>query len=142
MSKCHQRIMLWLLGNTLLKLLTTCVCVTSSVFSGVRHTQHIVQFTNVLLYLYSLSRLWVKSASLEVVYCWAAARWAAAFLSGPWGNARGHYAHVRDTTRATLTRHWATMMRAHPVSTRRYLNHLQGNLCGQVVRGFSCFFFR
>lgn len=57
-------------------------------------------------------RLWVKSASLEVVYSAAAARWAQQWLSAPWARA---YAHVRDSTRARLRTHWEHMLHAHPV---------------------------
>ncbi|XP_053625592.1 intermembrane lipid transfer protein Vps13D isoform X2 [Plodia interpunctella] len=56
-------------------------------------------------------KLWVKSASLEVVYCWAAARWARALLWAPWGaRASQQYASVRDHTRARLVEHWEHMM--------------------------------
>lgn len=59
-------------------------------------------------------RLWVKSMSLEVVYCAAAARWAQQFVAAPWGPHRT-IAHVRDQTRARILTHWEHMLRAHPV---------------------------
>ncbi|KPJ12217.1 Vacuolar protein sorting-associated protein 13D [Papilio machaon] len=59
-------------------------------------------------------KLWVKSMSLEVVYCAAAARWAQQFVAAPWGPRRT-IAHVRDQTRARLLTHWEHMLRAHPV---------------------------
>ncbi|KAJ8723031.1 hypothetical protein PYW07_004211 [Mythimna separata] len=55
-------------------------------------------------------QLWVKSASLEVVYNAEAARWAQQWVCAPWAHA---YAHVRDTTRARLRTQWEHMMHAH-----------------------------
>jgi hypothetical protein len=61
-------------------------------------------------------RLWVKSASLEVVWCAAAARWARRFACAPWAGARPPaVASAATHTKNTLTRHWAHIMRANPV---------------------------
>lgn len=68
----------------------------------------------------SVRRLWVKSGSMEVVYCAALARWARQFLCAPWGAAARAllaYHSVRDSTKARLLTHWEEMMRAGPVGT-------------------------
>lgn len=64
-------------------------------------------------------RLWVKSGSIEVVYCAELARWARQFVCGPWGASGAWHAYhsVRDSTKARLMTHWEDMMRANPVCT-------------------------
>lgn len=74
--------------------------------------------------------MWVKSASLEVVYCAAAARWAQQFLAEPWGRGEAEpgagpplaYAHVRDQTKARLITQWEHMLHPHLVTTTNKSN--------------------
>ncbi|XP_049867189.1 intermembrane lipid transfer protein Vps13D [Pectinophora gossypiella] len=69
-------------------------------------------------------KLWVKSQSLEVVWCAAAARWALGFARGAWGAAwarpRLAMSSVRDHTRQRLITHIEHMMHPHPGERRSW----------------------
>ncbi|KAJ2952417.1 hypothetical protein O0L34_g6723 [Tuta absoluta] len=69
-------------------------------------------------------KLFVKSQSLEVVWCAAAARWALGFARGAWGAAwarpRLAYASVRDSTKQRLITHIEHMMHPHPGDRRSW----------------------
>ncbi|KAI5634491.1 vacuolar protein sorting-associated protein 13D [Phthorimaea operculella] len=75
-------------------------------------------------------KLWVKSQSLEVVWCAAAARWALGFARGAWGAAwarpRLAYATVRDSTKQRLITHIEHMMHPHPYGARWALGFARG----------------
>lgn len=62
-------------------------------------------------------RLWVKSASLEVVYNAEVVRWAQQWVCAPWSHA---YATMRDQTRARLITQWEHIVHAHTHPVRSY----------------------